>query len=208
MAVKLKLILLLLFAIGTSSPACADESISGLWSSVARTKGGLGRQWQFSTNGNATATFGAVVNFHYEVQGDKLRMRLAGSSADPSAEESVQSYNLHGDELIIRPANAKERQVMKRVGIARKGTDPIVGEWEFKHYTGGMATFRYGRNKNALLSVPMQSATGAYRVQGNMLSVRFPGKPQYFRRIRQTDGRLILLATTKEPEEVYERAPE
>jgi hypothetical protein len=77
MAAKLKSILLLLFAIGTSAPACADESISGLWSSVARTKGGLGRQWQFNADGNATATFGAVVDFHYEVQGDKLRKRLA-----------------------------------------------------------------------------------------------------------------------------------
>jgi hypothetical protein len=97
---------------------------------------------------------------------------------------------------------------MRRVGVARNGTDPIVGEWEFKHYTGGMATFRYGLNNKALLSVPMQSTTGTYRVQGNVLSISFPGKPQYSRRIRQTNGRLFLLATTEEPEEIYERAPE
>jgi hypothetical protein len=198
--------LLATFALPT--PVRAGENIAGTWSSVARTKGGLGRQWNFGTDGTVVFTFGAVVDFHYELEGDKLRMRLVGPSADATAAPILERYIVRGDELTVEPIAAGEKQVMKRVGPARKGLDPIIGQWMYKHYTGGMATFRYGANNRVQLTVPIQTVTGTYKIVGDALSISFPGKPTYLRRVRQTDSQLALLATDSEPEERFSRVPE
>lgn len=60
-----------------------------MWSSSSRTKGGLGPQWIFTQAGNATHTFGALVDFKYEVIGCQIKMTLLGPDNSLTKEVST-----------------------------------------------------------------------------------------------------------------------
>lgn len=151
--------------------AVADDGIAGIWSSSSRSKGGLGPQWIFSKDGNATHTFGALVDFKYEVNGSQIKMVLLDSGHSVTKEVSVSEFSIDGDTLIVNPREPDREQVMKRVGKASKGTHPIVGEWTYTHYSGGPAYMRYSRSGIVQLSVPFRTLTGTYRTNQATLTI-------------------------------------
>lgn len=158
------------------STSYASDDIAGMWSSQSRTKGGLGSQWVLSNDGEATYTFGALVDFRYEVKGNKITMTLLDSGQVVTKEVSVDEFKIEGDTLTINPNDPNKKQAMKRVGQQYPGANPIVGEWAYKHYTGGPAYMRYSRAGVVELSVPFQSFPGKYRISKNVITFELQDK--------------------------------
>ena len=60
--------------------AHASTDLTGIWSAVVRTRGGLGAQMIFTAT-EAISTFGALVDFNYKIDGTLIKM----TSMEPGA---------------------------------------------------------------------------------------------------------------------------
>ena len=100
----------------TCVPAFASDDVAGMWSSQSRTKGGLGSQWVLSKDGQAAYTFGALVDFRYEVKGGRITMALLNSGQVATKEVLVDEFKIEGDTLTTNPNDPNKKQAMKRVG--------------------------------------------------------------------------------------------
>jgi hypothetical protein len=152
--------------------ATAAEPLAGMWSATARTRGGLASQWVFAPNGVATRTSGALVDYRYGIQGARLSLTELDENHAPTSKVTTQDFTLLGDTLTMNPARPEGRQLMKRVGQPFPGAHPIVGEWSFKHYSGGIAYMRFGRTGIVQLSVPFETATGTWLTEGAKLTTQ------------------------------------
>jgi len=155
-----------------SGAAPAADSLAGMWSATTRTRGGLAAQWVFAPNGVATRTFGALVDYRYGIQGARLSLTELDGNHAPTSKVTTQDFTLLGDTLTMNPTKPEGRQLMKRVGQPFPGTHPIVGEWSFKHYSGGMAYMRFGRTGLVQLAVPFESAAGTWASEGAKLTTQ------------------------------------
>jgi hypothetical protein len=147
--------------------------VTGLWSAVVRTRGGLGGQIDFTAT-EATSTFGALVDFRYEISGSLLRL----TSVEPGSQSPAmsQEFKIEGDKLTLTLADGS-LQVMTRVGAPHRDAHPIVGDWSFQHQTGVPAVQRFSSKGITQLSVPFQTHKGPYRLDGNTIRVEFAGVP-------------------------------
>lgn len=183
----------------SSSPAIARDDVVGMWSSSSRTKGGLGPQWAFTKNGNVTSTFGALVDFKYEVDGSQIKMVLLAPDGSVTKETVTQEFSINGDTLTENPQTPDRKQIMKRVGKPYKDAHPIIGEWTYKHYTGGPALMRYSRTGIVQLSVPFQTLTGRYRTNQGTLTITPNGqKPVSYKFKREKDSLVLADEEGKE----------
>lgn len=164
-------LLLICLTLLSASQAIAGDDIAGMWSSSSRTKGGLGPQWVFTKDGNVAYTFGALVDFKYEVNGGQIKMLLLTPDGSVTKETVTQEFSINGDTLTENPQTPDRKQIMKRIGKPYKDAHPIVGEWTYKHYTGGPALMRYSRSGIAQLRVPFQTLTGTYRTNRGTLTI-------------------------------------
>jgi hypothetical protein len=198
---------IMLLAIFLAWPLCklslADETsgIVGKWAAVARTKGGLGARYYFQENGVVLSSFGALVDFDYQIEDKVIKMSLKGEK------EQVDStpFEIVEDKLILNPADPDKRQEMTRSAVTTANAHTIVGIWSYKHYTGGMATMQYTTKGLAQLSVPFDALSGAYKVQGQDLQINFNGKPSLRRKIHLEGNRLIFLPDGQKKQEEYLR---
>jgi hypothetical protein len=186
-------------ALLSSFPAVADDDVVGIWSSSSRTKGGLGPQWIFFKDGNVTHSFGALVDFKYEINGSQIKMTLLAPDRSLTKEVSAQEFSIDGDTLTENPLTPDRKQVMKRTGKPYKDAHPIIGEWTYKHYTGGPALMRYSRTGVVQLSVPFQSLTGTYRTNHGTLTITLRDQqPTSYKFKRERD---LLILTDGEGKE-------
>jgi hypothetical protein len=200
----ISIMLLAIFLVGPlASFSLADDAsgIVGKWAAVARTKGGLGARFNFQGNGIVTSSFGALVDFDYRIEGKVIKMNLRG---DKDRVDSI-PFGIVGDKLILNPADPDKRQEMTRSAVTIAKAHPIVGIWSYKHYTGGMATMQYTTKGLAQLSVPFDTLSGAYKVQGQELQIDFDGKPSSKRKIYLEGNSLIFLPNGPKKQEKYLR---
>jgi hypothetical protein len=163
-----------------------------MWSSLSRTKGGLGPQWVFTKDGNVTHTFGALVDFKYEVSGSQIKMTLLAPEHSVTQEIVAQEFSIKGDTLTENPQTPDRKQIMKRIGKPYKDAHPIVGEWTYKHYTGGPALMRYSRTGVVQLSVPFQTLTGTYRTNQGTLTITPNGRKPVSYKVKREKDSLVL----------------
>lgn len=147
------------------APVYSAENITGIWSATQRTKGGLGSQWIFFEGGDISLTFGALVDFRYEIKDKFILMHM---TEDKIVKEE---FNISGDTLTIKSEDSQEPQVMKWAGIPADIKQPLIGNWTFPHYTGQTALMRYTRGGLAQLSVPFIVENGTYSIQGNQVII-------------------------------------
>lgn len=191
---------LMTFLIGLCSASDQSE-IVGKWASIARTKGGLGARYNFEESGIVMSSFGALVDFDYQIEGQIIKTNLKGEKEQTDSAP----FEIVGDKLILNPSDTKNRQEMTRSATTATNAHPIVGIWSFKHYTGGMATMQYTTKGLAQLSVPFDSAKGKYIVQGRSLQIDFDGIPSIKREFRLVGNRLLFLPDGKNKQEEYLR---
>ncbi|HEV8147691.1 MAG TPA: hypothetical protein VGP79_14980 [Bryobacteraceae bacterium] len=201
MRARKRIIVLSLIALAVAAPALADDGIVGIWSSVSRTKGGLGHQLIFTKTGTCTYTFGAVVDFKYEIKEGRIRMTLLQPNTN---EVSTEQFLLEGDTLTLNPKTPESKQVMKRAGKSYEGTHPIVGDWTYPHYTGGIALMRYSRTGLVQLTVPASSLDGTYRIDHDSIFIEMQSQKPTSAKFKQNGNSLILI-DAKNREDKYVR---
>jgi hypothetical protein len=192
------------FFLLTSLALAAQNDIVGKWAANGRTRGGLGGMWLFEPNGNASLSFGALVDFRYSVK-DHILKTVVNDPYAKSIEEDAAPYEIIGDTLITNPTDTTRRQEMKRIGSQRQGVNPIVGIWTYKHYTGSMATMEFTSTGLAQLSVPFETQKGRYTFKEQELIIDTEGKPTYRRKIQIENDTLIFLSEGSKKEERYTR---
>jgi hypothetical protein len=198
--VNTRLLCAVLLALSISKADTNQDQIVGKWAADSRTKGGLGALLIFADDGTVTSTFGAIVDFKFQVEGQTIKMTFADSP-----EPAIEPYEIVGDKLIANPAHPKKREERTRVGVAMPGAPPIVGLWTFKHYTGGMATMQYRSGGLGQLCVPMKTFNGCYKLQAGQLEMQFEGQPTSNRKIQLSGDHLSLLADGTQPEQKFTR---
>lgn len=172
--------------------AVADDGVAGIWSSSSRTKGSLGAQWIFTMDGKVTHTFGALVDFKYEVNGSQIKMTLLAPDRVVTKEVATQEFSIDGDTLTENPRTPDRQQIMKRTGKPYMDAHPIIGEWTYKHYTGVPALMRYSRAGVVQLSVPLKTLTGTYRTDQGTLSITSSDQQPASYKFRRERDCLIL----------------
>lgn len=186
----MKSVALLFAASLTAYSAIAAPDIAGLWSADERTKGGLGSQWLFSGDGHVTMSFGAIVDFTYRVEGNRLITTFSQPGEAP--EETTAEFVVGGDVLTLNPNDPETRRRMTRMGQAVGGARPIVGAWTYTHYTGSQAIDRYSRNGSMLLSVPFQSVEGTYKLLDGRITITLEGQAPSEVSIRVSGSKMTL----------------
>jgi hypothetical protein len=176
--------LVLALVCASGIPASAQTDVIGIWSARARTKGGLGAQMIFTADGQVTSTFGALVDFKYEIEDGKLMLSQVNPK-EPAPPPFTQEFSVDGDKLSIKQPG-KEPYVMSRVGTPYAGAHPIVGDWRYVAANGMPGLVRYSRGGVMQYSFPFLTHKGTYRAQGTDLHIQFEGKPP------------LLLATRRE----------
>jgi hypothetical protein len=154
----------------------ATDDVTGVWSAQVRTKGGLGSQHIFTAAGDITSTFGALVDFRYEIDGSRLKLTSLNPGDPQPPTPVIQDFTIDGNTLTVVIGGAPA-QTMTRVGAPYGDAHPIIGDWSFTHYTGQPAWARYARTGITQLTVPFQTFKGTYRVADGMMHIQFAGIP-------------------------------
>jgi hypothetical protein len=168
----MKKTILLLICLLNILPAtvCSAENITGIWSATKRTKGGLGSQWIFFENGDISITFGALVDFKYEIKDNFILMHMSENKI------LKEQFIISGDTLTIQNEDSNEPTIMKWAGIPAEIKQPLVGDWTYPHHTGQIALMRYTRGGLAQLSVPFIVENGTYSIQDNQVVITIRNK--------------------------------
>src|SRR5436190_23754601 len=72
------------------------------------------------------------------------------------------------------------------------GAHPIVGDWTYTHYTGGLALMRYSRTGIVQLAVPSITVNGTYRLNQNSVVIELQSKKPTSSKFKKTDNSLVL----------------
>jgi hypothetical protein len=176
------------------APACApfgSQALAGVWESRQVTKGGIGHTFQFLPDGTFVEATTVMVNFHYEISGDRLIAAPTQDSAPPMEFK----FRVDGDRL-IETMNGSETSEKERVGKAEAGAPPIVGIWlpggrptgtSFDHFYE-----RYTRDGRMSFRMIMARSSGCYKVEADRLTLSKPGEQDITFTFRQSPGELIL----------------
>jgi hypothetical protein len=152
----------------TVSPAPLTGLV-GTWDAITRSYGGLGQTALFTPDGNVGLVLGAMVEFKYKLEGDKLTVY----NDDPRNKFSQTSkLTLIGDTAIVSSAgksSAGKPLKMVRLATATTGSG-LVGTWQYMHYTGVPGYDEYAEDGSMRLRVPIQVQRGIYSVVGNKVS--------------------------------------
>jgi len=185
---KMKIVTLLITCLLTilSSPVHSAENISGIWSATNRTKGGLGSQWTFFENGDISLTFGALVDFKYEIKNNFILTHMTEGKI------LKEEFNITGDILTIKSEDSQKSKVMKWAGIPADIKQPLIGNWTYPHQTGQTALMRYTRGGLAQLSVPFIVENGKYSIQDNQVIVNFRNKEPIVYSFTRNNNQLSL----------------
>jgi hypothetical protein len=177
------------------------DSLTGRWTPDSRSKGGLGTTLIFVADGSVTSIGGAIVDFTYRVDGQTLTQAFR-EDATGSNTVMHQAFELKGDKLITEPADPQKRLEMTRIGGSAAS---IAGHWTYEFTAGTMAQLQYATNGTGQLCVPMQSHKGRYKLDGDVLTMEFPGEPSYARKIVLAGNHLTLLAEADRREQKFTR---
>jgi hypothetical protein len=173
---------------GSAIRADAAEDLIGIWSAEARTRGGLGGQIIFTAT-EAISTFGALIDFKYEIAGN--RIRFVQDPARPEA-SPLMEFTIAGDQLTLAQGLDGRPLVMTRTGAPFAGAHPIVGDWTYPHPAGAPAIQRFARNGAAQLRVVMQTVKGPYRTEKDSVTLQFQGRPPVKASFRR-EGNVLTL---------------
>jgi hypothetical protein len=155
--------------------AFAAVDVTGIWSAAVRTRGGLGAQMTFTAT-DATSTFGALVDFKYELDGAMIKMTSMEPREQSPAETISQEFKIEGDKMtLIFPGGPP--QVMTRLGAPYRDAHPIIGDWTYMHPAGVHAVQRFSRKGITQLSVAAKTFKGPYRIEDGTMHIEFDGMP-------------------------------
>jgi hypothetical protein len=118
---------------------------------------------EFRQDGTAVLSTTVILNLFYRASED----RLSVSDTPESDKPETTTFRLDRDQLRMPPANGAE--VTKTRMKGSKGHS-IVGDWEYRHYTGSTAYERYTEDGRLLFRLPMDGHVTCFADGQGMLS--------------------------------------
>ena len=171
MNTKLSVILAAIIAAITSTSSrvlAEDNLVIGEWVVATTSKLGLGPTRTFEKNGTVAVSFGAAVHMKYKLEANTIVLTA------PDGNIQRMDFTITNDTLTLTAKDDEGAQTLTRVkGTEGKG---LVGKWTGKHSTGGQQVMDFTTKMNCYLSVPFQSETGTFAIEGNTLTEKFQNK--------------------------------
>ncbi len=187
----------------SSRALAADNPLVGEWFPVKTSDGGLGGTRHFKTNGTVIVTFGAALHFKYQLETNGVTNTvLMPGPKGPDGPPMQMDFAITNDTLTLNERKGRQRDRLTRV----KGTsgEGLFGQWTGKHYTGGQQIMDFTTNLYGYLSVPFQTVTGSFTLNGNRLTEEYQGK-RVTSRWKITNDVLTLTPSTGDQPEKYRR---
>jgi hypothetical protein len=171
----------------------ANKELVGLWESASSSKGGIGNNIEFRSDGSFVAAVTVIVDLRYETRDGKLY--IAKNPQEPVSYETGAEFKVDNTALVLVGPNG-EKEVRNRIGP--KLSDSVVGKYTYRHYTGGIAYEQFTADGILKFRLPMQSAYGCYLVTDKEIKISFPNKePRALQYNLGTDG--LVLTDQKGP---------
>ncbi len=172
------------------------ESIYGEWIAVDRTKGGLGAAKTYQQDNNFKVTFGALVDFTYVLNGNKLTLSFPGSPDD------IKKVKITQTRLTITDDSGNKQELSR---LDKSKATEIIGEWIGDHYTGGKQILHFTNNNNCYLAVPFMSEEGSFILQDTQLVEKYRNNKILEYKWLVQDEILILTSISSGKTERYKR---
>lgn len=152
-----------------SSLACSSTNnaeLVGLWESTATSRGGIGNNIEFRVDGSYVAAVTVLVDLRYDVKDGKLYTAKNRGGA-VSYEEGTR-IRIEPDALVAIGPNG-EQEIRNRMKPERGNS--VLGQYKYRHYTGGVAYEQYGSDGTMRFRLPMTSSRGCYRLDRGTVSI-------------------------------------
>ena len=151
----------------------SDTSVVGFWESETTSRGGIGQSIELKANGELLSSTTVIVDQIYRAADGKL---FIGDSAKTLTEaKDGTAFNVTKD-LLVQTDQTDGEIRKKRLGGQVQGTSPLVGAWQYRHYTGAIAFERYTEDGRFLFRLPMTSQHGCYRATSDSVSLDTAGR--------------------------------
>ena len=188
-----------LLAAVLACPVPGSTELVGLWESQETSKGAIGYTLEFRADGTFVGAVTVLVNAYYRVEGNRLVM----SETPGGKEEGSQQFRIEANRFVQIGPNGS---VLRKDRINRApGTQSIVGDWRYRHYTGAMAFERYTDDGQMLFRLPLKSSAGCYSLNDRGLSWSPQGRKALTS--YQVRGNTLALQNAAKPDTVFVRAP-
>jgi hypothetical protein len=175
-----------LFLLYTFIAAAQDLTLVGRWRSVESSKGGIGAMYDFTADGTAHFSPGAIVPSQYYVEGDRL------SFYPPDGVPFTLSWT--DDDHMQMSANGV-REDYTRHGNRRDPQNRLLGEWTGMRDMGGqkvLVHWTFNADSNAMLMIRFTTQTGTYSLQNGRLMMSIAGKTALDGTVTYADGVLSI----------------
>ena len=158
----------LLMAAATTCPVPKDLVLVGMWESRSTSKGGIGTVVQFRSDGTVVQTMTVLVNLSYAISGDQLMINNI-PEGKPSPETATR-FKADAETFIRYGADGSEVPAT-RIGSPVAGSNPIVGSWRYRHYTGAIAFEHFTQDGRLAFRLPMKAQVDCYDVDSTTRKV-------------------------------------
>lgn len=181
--------------------AVSAEPPVGMWLSENRTRAGMGKTLEFSSDGRLRLTQGVAIGHQWILQ-EKKKKRYIVQIVDPATELRVRSVQLEVDDkaglLTETDLVTSDKLKMAFVSAGRQEQDPpFLGRWQFTMTDFGIpAVYEYTEDGWLWLRAPIQADLGTYTMEGDEIVPIWAGPYPPLIEILH-EGR-YLLATTQE----------
>jgi hypothetical protein len=178
---------------GTHCVPPSDAKVAGVWESEAKSAGGFGVVLQFKPNGQVLTGYTVLVDGLYRTDAGRLFI-----AEDPKAlVAATEAGSFTVVDNVLRQSNGQGKETEKtRVGPDPRGNHSIVGDWRYRHETGGIAFERYTEDGHLRFRLPVNFMPGCFSAGEEALVMVTPSGSKSVNQYAMEGDRLTL--TTKD----------
>ncbi len=147
------------------------QRILGKWYTVERSRGGIGAIMEFRTDGTVKYSPGAIVEFAYTFDGQKLTFKFTDPLKGPQPENVEEVRVLSREKMTTQPTGSKASTAVPvewaRVGSPEDQDHLLLGSWTAPREMEGHKVsnnWRFRADGSAVLTVPFLDQVGQYRL--------------------------------------------
>ena len=169
-----------------------NTDVLGLWESSQTSRGGIGSNIEFRSDGSYTAAIIVLVDLNYDIKDQVLYI---GQNKDESVNYDQGAEIMLSDSTLTLKGVNGETEVRNR--ISKSDNDSIVGKYRYRHYTGGIAYEQYTEEGLMKLRIPMSATNGCYTANDDTIIITQEGKNTAEFNYKKDDTQLRIVEPKK-----------
>lgn len=163
----------LVFASTLACQSAPDAGQIGFWESAVTSRGGIGSNIEFKRDGSYNNAVTVLVDLAYDIKDGKLY--IAKDKGKAVSYKNGVNIKITQTGYIVAGPDGKE-EVRNRINKGKPNS--IIGEYSYRHYTGGIAYEMFTKNGLLRLRIPMSADGGCYSIVKNKLFLASRSKPE------------------------------